>query len=217
MKKTILIIITVLSLQSLSSQNIVYGVKVGTNFSKISTNIESLFDYKYKAGFQIGGFVKFKLVDKLYLQPELLYILQGTKYDLNVLDVILPQDSGDPIYNPNISDVKSNESNIIVPILLKYYFNNKFNFQFGPQLEYMFNVTADNIESDGGETIINGKNSRSVSEFNWGLDLGIGYDFNKKLGLGLRYNYGFNRNDFSYSDFRYGNSVFQLNLEYRFN
>jgi hypothetical protein len=217
MKKILLIILAVATLQNVISQNVVYGLKGGTNFSTILTDFESPLEYKYKAGFQIGVFVKFKIADNLYFQPELLYSLQGTKYDIIMTDIIQSQDHSDPLFEDNITGIKSNESNIILPLLLKYYFNEKFNFQFGPQLDYMFNVTADNIEYDGGEIVVNGKNSKSVSEFNWGMDLGAGYDFNKRIGLDLRYNFGFNRSDLGNSEFRFGNSVFQINIEYRFN
>ncbi len=217
MKKIFYLIITIISIQITMAQSPVYGIKGGTNFSTILTDFESPLDYKYKAGFQVGGFVKMKLVDQLYFQPELLYSLQGTQYDFSTIDINQPQDQSDPLFDDNITGIKSNESNIILPLLLKYYFNEKFNFQFGPQLDYMFNVTADNIELDGGIIVVNGKNSRSVSDFNWGIDFGMGYDFSKRIGLDLRYNYGFNRSDLGDSTFRYGNSVFQLNLEYRFN
>lgn len=217
MKKTLLIILAIVALEYVEAQNVIYGVKGGTNFSTILTDFESPLEYKYKAGFQVGVFVNFKITDKLFFQPELLYSLQGTKYDFSPTGIIQPQDHNDSLFDDNITGIKSNESNIILPLLLKFFFNEKFNFQFGPQLDYMFNVTADNIEYDGGEIVVNGKNSKSVSEFNWGVDFGVGYDFNKRIGLDLRYNYGFNRSDLGNSEFRFGNSVFQINLEYRFN
>lgn len=217
MKKILLIIITVSTLQNVKAQKMVYGIKGGTNFSTILTDFEGPFEYKYKTGFQIGGFVKVYLTDQLFFQPELLYSLQGTKYNFDFLNITLPQGLDDPLFQDYVSDLKSNESTIILPLLIKYYLSENFNFQIGPQLDYMFYVSTDNIELDGGEIIINGRNSRSVSEFNWGVNVGVGYDFNRRIGLDLRYNYGFNRSDLGNSEFRFGNSVFQLNIEFRFN
>jgi hypothetical protein len=217
MKKLFLLLFSVLVLYKTAAQNTTFGVKGGMNFSTIATNIESPFDYNYKAGFQIGGFIRFRITDKLFLQPELLYILQGAKFDLNIASVSLPQTSGDIIFDEKITGIKSNESNLILPVMLKYYFNENISFQIGPQFDYLFNIKADNIEIDNGIIVKNGKNSESVSEFNWGLNFGAGYDFNEKIGIELRYNYGFNRNNLNDISNRFGSSVFQFNLEYRFN
>lgn len=215
---SILIMITFFSIKSVVAQGPIYGIKGGTNFSTITTNMVTPYEYTYKAGFQFGVFVKLKMTNELFFQPELLYSLQGTKYSVNLLAVNLPQDPNSPLFINDISNIKTNESYIILPILLKYFFGDKLSLLGGPQIDYMFRVNADNVEMDNGEFVVNGKNSWSVSEFNWGLDVGIAYDFNKKIGIEFRYNYGFNRDDLGdINSNRFGNSVFLLNLEYRFN
>jgi len=222
MKKSLLIIFVITSLQTLTSQNVVYGVKGGLNLSKYSINFNSPLDFNYKIGYQIGGFAKIELADKLYVQPELLYSLQGTKYDINLTDFILPQDSGDPVFNKDFSG-EILESTIVLPILLKYYITDNFNIELGPQLDYLFHVKEENtIEVDSNEDVIATDQNRSASDFNFGAVIGVGYDFNKNTGINFRYNYGFNRIESNsslgtdISNFKLRNSVFQLSFEYRF-
>ena len=90
--KIFYLIIIVISIQKSTAQSPVYGIKGGTNFSTILTDFESPLEYKYKAGFQVGVFANFKITDKLFFQPELLYSLQGTKYDFSPTGIIQPQD-----------------------------------------------------------------------------------------------------------------------------
>ena|GEM_PF-5083442 len=188
--------------------------------TKFIINFESPADYRYKLGFQIGGFAKIELSDKLYLQPEILYSLQGSKLDIDILSSLLPQT--DPSALPsNATNTRVNESNIVLPVMLKYYIINKLNLEIGPQLDYLFWVSEENIQFLQDEaSVVN--DSGSTSDFNFGLNLGVGFDFNEKAAVGLRYNYGFNRlfkgelSEFNNGD-RLRNSVFQFNFEYRFN
>lgn len=223
MKKILLIFFAIISLQMLTAQNVVYGVKGGLNYSKFIQNFDSPIDYKNKLGYQIGGFVKIKLTNKLYVQPELLYSFQGTKYDTNLIPLILPQNPEDPLFNDNSSG-RIAESNIILPVMLKYYFTDKLNIELGPQLGYLFHVKEDNeIVVDTNEDTIIADRDRSASDFNLGMDIGVGYGFNENIGVNFRYNYGFNRIERNHnlgnyiSNFKLRNSVFQLSLEYWFN
>lgn len=221
MKKVLFLMITILFVQANQAQNITYGVKGGVNYSSFSTNFDSALDYKYKLGYQLGGFAKIKLMDKLYIQPELLYILQGTKYDITLVNIELPQNDIDDLLSGSIQNKNQNESTIILPILLKYFVNNNFNIEFGPQLDYLFHVENSLGDFSIRNDIIAQDTRRSVSAFNFGINLGVAYDFNQQMGLGLRYNYGF---DFDKSgdlsrftnEFKIRNSVFHLNFEYRF-
>jgi len=220
MKKLLLFLIIIISLQIASAQNVVYGVKGGLNYSKYIENFDSAIKYKSKLGYQIGGFVKIELTNNLFVQPELLFILQGTKFDINLFELHLPQEDLN-VLPSNASNVKINESNIVLPVMLKYYIINNLNVEIGPQLDYMFWVSEENIEfRQDGSSIVN--DSGSTSDFNFGLNLGAGYDFNEKAGVGLRYNYGFNRlfkgelSEFN-NGYKLRNSIFQLSFEYRFN
>ncbi len=209
MKKVVFIIILVVFAQTTSAQNVTFGVKGGVNYSKVLTSNDvggypGNDRFKYKFGFQIGGFAKIKLIEKLYIQPELLYSLQGTK----------------SINYQTRGFHDSDESNIILPILFKYYFFEKISVEFGPQFDYLFLIKQDGEVLDYGNYSFSEMDAaRKVSDISWGLDFGVGYDFNKKIGVEIRYNYGFDRKKDDGTSYLpdFNNSVFQLNFEYRFN
>lgn len=216
MKNIFILLITIISFQAVIAQETKFGVKGGANLSSFIENQEGPFDYNYKFGLQIGGFAKIELIDRFYIQPELMYSLQGTKFNLGLLSLILPQTGpgDDPIFEDNLEKVIVNESTIILPVMLKYYFTDQFNVELGPQIDYLFNVKnkiGNNSSAD---------NSESKSEFNFGINLGLGYDFTKNWGFGIRYNYGFNRFKSEFAKklgAKRNNSVFSLSLAYIFN
>lgn len=221
MKKLLLLLFILSYIQITKAQNITYGVKGGANFASFIQNFDAPLDYKYKLGYQIGGFVNIKLSDKFYLQPELLYSLQGAKFDSNFLSSVLPPIlNEEPLFADNFSGTE-NHYNIILPITIQYFLSEKIKVSFGPQIDYLFHIAYDGFENTTVEDQNNvAEDSFSTSEFNLGLILGFGYDLNKKMGLELRYNYGFNHlfkgvlGNFD-NPFKQRNSVFQLNFEYR--
>ena len=223
MKKVFLLFVIIFCFQFGLAQKITFGVKGGANLASFTENFDSPFDYKYKLGFQLGGFARIELVDRLFLQPELLYSLQGTKYEISLVSIILPQipRGADEFFN-NGGTVSQNESNIILPVMLKYYLADKFNVEFGPQVDYHFQTKSDQIVLANEGIINNTDDTTNESDFNFGVNLGLGYDFNENMGLGVRYNYGFNRlfknnlANYDNGDKR-RNSIFSLSLEYRFN
>ena len=196
MKKITLVVLIVFSIQNLVAQKTVFGIKGGANITLVTGQYDYI-DFNYKIGFQVGGFAEVTLSDYFILKPELLYSLQGTQY-----------------YNPITRDFKkSNEHYIILPLLVKYDFLEKFSVELGPQFDYLISLNLP-ISDEELDAILD-----NYTSLYWGIDLGIGYDFTTNIGLELRYNYRFDKNkekDFSYVN-KYNDSVLQLNLEYRFN
>lgn len=215
MKKLLLLFFVVASFQIIVAQNVTYGVKAGTNISSYVTNYGP-FDYKYKIGFQVGGFVKVPLADRIFLQPELLYSLQGARFDLYLLQLTNVPGTDNPLFADGSSTGRVNESTMVLPIMFKYYFTNQFNVELGPQVDYLFKIKSkiDGYTNSDENSI---RSDDDANEFNFGVNLGLGYDFNDNLGLGLRYNYGFNH---LHSDItkrtgdKRNNSVFSLSLAY---
>ncbi len=205
MRKLIICISLIGAMQGIHGQDVIFGVKGGLNYASLIDNLEPDFGFEYKFGFQIGGFSKINVAEGLFIQPELLYSLQGVKYTIEFNSVQLPQD---PVFGSSAVDVKVNESTIILPILLQYYLGERFSVEAGPQLDYLFSYTT---KAEGFDS-----RTESESDVHFGLSFGIGFDFNDSMGIGLDYNYGFNRAD---SDFpsKIWKSIFRLNFEYRFN
>ena len=204
---TIILSLTILffSVNTFGQENkIDVGIKAGVNYSTLffGNDVPSEFPASFngKIGFHIGGFMRYKFSEKLMLKPELLFSTQGAEYVLNTSGIII--DPNEPSFNNNYkADIKENV--LLLPIMLDYYFNPKFDVEFGPQFAYVVShkITDnnDNIESWVG----------SYDKFEVDLSLGIGYSFAKKYRIGLRYNFGITERNNRKS------SVFQLGLQFK--
>jgi len=206
-RNTIIISVIVLlfSINIFGQENkIDFGVKAGVNYSTLffGNDVPSEFPASFngKIGFHIGGFMRYKFSEKLMLKPELLFSTQGAEYLLDTSEIII--DPNNPTFNNNYkADI--NEYMLLLPILLDYYFNPKFDVEFGPQFAYVVSneITDnnDNIELSLG----------NYDKFEVDLCLGIGYNFSEKYRVGLRYNFGITERNNRKS------SVFQLGLQFR--
>ncbi|PBJ13691.1 porin family protein [Flavobacterium sp. ACN6] len=161
MKKIILTAIAVMAFGFANAQQTRFGIKGGLNLSTIvGGDVE---DTKTLVGFHVGGFAEINIVEKFFIQPELLFSTQGAKVDGGF--------GGDV-------DFKLNYLNI--PVLAKYYIvDNKFSVEAGPQLGVLLSAKAeDNDIKDF---------TRSVD---FGFNIGAGYNFTDNLSVGLRYTIG---------------------------
>ena len=73
MKKYILTLIVILNVSFVMAQNLKFGAKLGLNIATLNGYRNA----KSKIGYAIGGFVEIKVSEKIAIQPELLYSLQG--------------------------------------------------------------------------------------------------------------------------------------------
>lgn len=200
MKKIALALFIILSIQNLTAQKTVFGLKGGLNMSKFISPSDPGGEYhlfKYKFGFQVGGFAEIKLKGNFYLQPELLFSLQGTKQ-----------------INPiNRTYYNTNEFYFTLPLMFNYKFLENYGVELGPQINYLFAIKQEGFKYSADEL------DQMLNKINWGLAAGIKYNVSATFGLGFRYIYGFDRKEDVMTAFlrEYKNSVLQLNLEYRFN
>lgn len=193
MKKIILSAIAVMAFAFTNAQETRFGVKGGLNLSNIvGGEVEN---NKTLVGFHVGGLAEIHIVEKFFIQPELLFSAQGAKFD-------------GPFGTD--ADVKLNYLNI--PVVAKYYIvDKKFNVEAGPQLGVLLSAKAE------GEDIKDF--TRSVD---FGFNIGAGYSFTDNLSVGLRYTIGLSPlsdEDIDNSDDYYDsakNSNLQLSLSYKF-
>lgn len=213
MNKIILTIATILAVSFVNAQDaktdgkdgIKFGVKAGVNFA----NLTGDFNPSMKIGFHLGGFMQYKVSEKFVLQPELLFSTQGAKYNDDQV--------GEGYLVAGETDIKLSYLNI--PLMAKYYVTNKFSLEAGPQIgfllsakdKYGYTGTVQGVPvSESGEIDI----KDDLNSIDFGINFGVGYDFNDKISLGLRYNLGLSEiSDFYYFD---NNSVIQLSLGYKF-
>ncbi|MFK5879071.1 MAG: porin family protein [Flavobacteriaceae bacterium] len=202
MKKIVLLVLIVFSIQNLTAQKVVFGLKGGVNMSKFISPSDPGGEYKifkYKFGFQVGGFAEIKLKGDFYLQPEFIFSLQGTKH----------------INSINRTYYNTNEFYFTLPLMFNYKFLENYGVELGPQINYLFAIKQGAEGFKYPDEILD----ELLNEINWGLAAGIKYNVSATFGLGFRYIYGFDRiEDVETAVLReFKNSVFQLNLEYRFN
>ena len=193
MRKIILSAIAVMAFRFTNAQETRFGVKGGLNISTVvGGDVENT---KSLVGFHVGGFAEIHVVERFFIQPELLFSTQGTKVD-------------GPFGTDG--DIKLNYLNI--PVLAKYYIvDKKFSVEAGPQLGVLLSAKAeDNDIKDF---------TRSVD---FGFNIGVGYNFTDNLSLGLRYTIGLSPlsdEDIDNEDDYYDsakNSNLALSLAYKF-
>ena len=99
--------------------------------------------------------------------------------------------------------------------MFNYKFLENYGVELGPQINYLFAIK----QEEGGFKYPDEVLDELLNEINWGLAAGVKYNVSATFGLGFRYIYGFDRKEDVMTAFlgESKNSVFQLNLEYRFN
>ena len=196
MRKIILSAIAVMAFGFTNAQETRFGVKGGLNISTVvGGDVENT---KSLVGFHVGGFAEIHIVQRFFIQPELLFSTQGTKVDGPF--------GGD-------ADFKLNYLNI--PVLAKYYIvDKKFSVEAGPQLGVLLSAKAEDEDIKDF--------TRSVD---FGFNIGAGYNFTDNLSVGLRYTIGLSSvydtpDDFEefvdFEDLSVRNSVFALSVGYKF-
>lgn len=168
MKKTILTLSMIgMFSAGLLAQGVSGGIKVGANFAnqKISGSGITL-DTKMKPGFQAGVYLTAMFSEKIGLQPEVLYSLEGSKYE-----------NGSATTNINLTYVN-------VPVLLRYNITEMFNVHAGPQFGF---ITKAEFESDGDkeDAVDSFKKSDVSIAFGAGVDLPVGLNFGLRYAIGL--------------------------------
>ena len=207
MKKVILSAIAIFTIGFANAQKAQFGVKGGLNLAVIAGDTEG-YDFQSKAGFHVGGFVAIKVSDKLVIQPEILYSTQGS----SVKNISLVLDGTN-----YTADIKFNLSYINVPVMFKYYAADKFSIEAGPQVGFLSSAkTATKV--DGFSQTVDQDIKDSFESVDFGLNIGAGYDFTKKVSAGIRYNLGLSNlaKTESGDNTKINNSVFSISLGYKF-
>ncbi len=194
---TILVCLT----SSLAFSQISYGIKVGLNASKVTTDYlpyaNSIKEETYKPGLNIGGFLDYYLTEDLSLSSELIYNQMGWKYKFEtpVTPGFTVSGNGSVRYHY-----------ISIPILAKYHFED-FTIGGGFQPSYLVKY-HDSIYTP----------SSGLSRFDSGIILDGNYKIMDKITLGVRYYRGIAKK-FSNSPYapERRNSAFSLNLMFQIN
>jgi len=201
MKKIILTAIAVMTLSFANAQDIRFGLKGGINLSSFTGDL----DYtSSKVSFQAGGFAEFKISNKFFIQPEIVYSSQGSKY----------KDFG---FNSSLEE-RINVNYLNIPVMAKYYIIDKLNIEVGPQIGFLIGGKRRyDVIIESGQKFSNSYNSKNdFKNVDFGLNFGAGYDFTEKVFIGVRYNLGLgNVSNYGYG-YKAHSSVFSSSVGYKF-
>jgi len=149
---------------------VTFGIKSGIN---VATTKDIIAFPKNKIGWYGGGFAIIPVHAKFFLQPELQYSSKG--YGVNQRN---PYNAPNPNYRFNY---------LCLPVLAGYKIDRKTSLLLGPELGYLMGVRE--VFPDGDNLDV----SKSYPpKFDVGLDIGVNYNIMGKIGIEVRYNYGFN-------------------------
>ena len=184
MKKSFLTLLglVAISTTAVAQQEVKFGPKAGINFANLSGDVE---DNKMLIGFHVGAFAEIMFSDKFAIQPEVLYSVQGGRYE--------DSESG-----PGFSyeeETKWNLHYINVPIMAKYYIIPSVAIEAGPYVG--FNIKSE-AKSEGSATIagvtVNEDETedmkKGTNSIDFGLGAGASFNMDNGLFVGARYNLG---------------------------
>jgi hypothetical protein len=196
MKKTALLVLFVTLSMCSFAQGLDVGIKGGLNVA--SQNISTSFfkpDISAKAGFHGGVFVTYMFSEKLGIQPEFLYSMQGSTTDFD------GEEYEDKLGYLNI------------PLLVRFNILDMLSVHAGPQFGFLLSAkeTFEGITEDI-------KSDFKSSDF--GIAVGAEADLIMNLGVGARYVFGMtdivSGEDSSWSGYEIKNAVFQLYVKFKF-
>ena len=145
---------------SLSAQDVAFGIKGGVNSSTIGGDSQGVTS---KFGIHVGAFSRIRVSDYVVFQPELIYSMQGAAIDGN-------------------SEAKFNYNYLNVPLIFKVYPSTQgFHIHAGPQIGILLSGKF----TDGNIDI-----KEELNPIDFALGFGLGYDFKNviieaRFNLGL--------------------------------
>lgn len=198
MKKKLGVLFALLAITCSSYSQSSLGGKIGINASNINYP-SSINNPSYIYGLNAGIVGSYAFNSKISGQIELLYSMQGYEDRKTFIEK-----------DGSISGMKLRLHYINVPILAKLYpFNSGVNIQIGPQLGLMI---ARQLKLDKESNT--DRSIRDKQIFDFGLCIGLGYDFNNNIFIDSRYLLGINSIYKNVDTFQ--NRCFQLSIGYKF-
>lgn len=152
-----------------------FGFKGGLNSATLFA--DDVDNTKSIAGFNVGLFAKLPLTSFISIQPELYYTTKGADITYNNIFV-----NGTARFNLNY---------IELPVLVAINITKNFNVHAGPYAAFLVNGKVSNRSNVSLFNFEDNIDKSDYNEIDFGLAVGLGVDIGS-LGIGVRYNYGFN-------------------------
>ena len=159
-----------------ATSEVKFGAKGGINLANIVGDDAG--DANMFVGFNAGFFVEIPVTDKLTIQPEILYSAQGSKSE------------GPLVIDGSLYDVKATMklNYINIPVMFKYNVVEKFSLEAGPYVGFLTTAKM-KVDVDGyGSATEDMKDLVKSTDF--GVALGMNYDFSDVIFANVRYQGG---------------------------
>ncbi|SDS94060.1 porin family protein [Winogradskyella sediminis] len=179
---------------SVNAQEVTFGAKAGLNLASISGDETD--DLDGRTAFHLGAVAEISISEKFSVQPELLYSIQGAKFEEDGYEETLKYDY------------------LNLPIMAKYYVAEGFSLEAGPQIGFLLSSKYE-AEFDGESEEVDNDDASSID---FGLNFGVGYKMDSGLNFGVRYNLGLSNiyDGEGSDDYSVQNSVLQVSVGYFF-
>ena len=206
--KRILLLFFFLTIGIAIAQKTRFGLKGGLNIANIdlTTNSTAPITFNSKATFNAGFIVEINVAPKLYIQPEVIYSSQGATFNYNV------SNGNQSIFTTN----KINFGYINIPVIVKYDVAQNIFLEFGPQIGFLLNAE---LETSGNGRTVTQSFTQNVRDYDFGLNIGVGFNATKDLSISGRYYFGLTNIDKTQpnttSD-QLKNRVLSIDLIYKF-
>jgi hypothetical protein len=169
-----------------------FGLKAGANFSKFSG--EDSHRTKGKVGFYGGFLANIPILPSLSVQPELLYNNLGAT-----------QKEGD-------NKATHNLNYMAVPVMLQYNHSSGFYAETGPEFSVLLSAKL-KYDIDGEKETV--EVSDQLKSFNAAWGIGVGYELESGIGVGMRYNLGLTSIDGEGAGIIVRNNAFSIGVHYK--
>ncbi|MGJ8593287.1 MAG: porin family protein [Aquaticitalea sp.] len=176
-----------------NAQDVKFGLKGGVNYSNAS---EENFVTTGITSCHLGGMMEALYDEKIAIQPEILYMVQG--FDFTSRDT-------------NLRSFKL--SYVHVPFMLKYYVMDKFSIEAGPQIGFL---SSAKIESDVPNDSVAGDVKDLMRSNELSLNIGVTLYAFDDLHVNARYSHGVTNAINQLSDENFKNRVLQFSIGYFF-
>lgn len=189
-----------------------FGIKGGLNYSSIVGDLTEGLKFRFSG--HGGVFVEIDFSENFKIQPELLYSSQGFQFSTDLATI---ESGGNPT---DQNDFRTNvQLNFItVPILGKFYLNDRWDVEFGPQFGFLINQITKTKELDQVSSAGADRKSTIAGDFqlDYGAAVGVGFKISESLSVSPRIYLGLRNRLNALQGSQNYNAAMQLSLNYLF-
>ncbi len=214
MRKSRFILVVLFLLSSfLKAQEVQFGLKGGLSYSSVIGDLTD--GLKFRLSGHAGVFVELEFSENFSFKPEILYSSQGFQFSSDLATI----QNGGVVSDENDFRTNVQYNYLAVPILGKFYLNDKVALEFGPQFAFLLNQVSKIKNLDQGDDSIP-ENKSTVSgnfQLDYGGAVGLDIKFAENISIAPRFYIGLrNRLNGIGAPLQNFNAAIQLSANYSF-